>query len=68
MTPVEQFEVLTLNGGKWELVAAFREFDLANEVARTRSANVRLVRRTYENGKQVSEDIILDLGATRGGG
>ena len=67
MTPVEQFEVLTLNGDKWELVAAFLEFDLANEVARTRTANVRLVRRTYENGKQVSEDIILDLGATRGG-
>jgi hypothetical protein len=68
MTPVEQFEVLTLNGDRWELVAAFHEFDLANEVARNRSANVRLVRRTYENGKQISEDIILDLGATRGGG
>jgi hypothetical protein len=68
MTPVEQFEVLTLNGDRWELVAAFQEFDLANEVARNRSANVRLVRRTYENGKQISEDIILDLGATRGGG
>jgi hypothetical protein len=57
-----------LNGDRWELVAAFHEFDLANEVARNRSANVRLVRRTYENGKQISEDIILDLGATRGGG
>jgi hypothetical protein len=66
MSRLEQFEVLQLVGERWELVAAFPQMDIATEVARNRKANVRLVRATYEDGKRIAEDIILDLGATRG--
>jgi hypothetical protein len=66
MSRLEQFEVLQLVGEKWELVGAFPQMDVAAEVARNRKANVRLVRATYEDGKKIAEDIILDLGATRG--
>jgi hypothetical protein len=40
--------------------------EIATVVARNRGSNVRLVRATYEDGKKIAEDIILDLGATRG--
>jgi hypothetical protein len=66
MSRLDQFEVLQLVGDKWELVAAFPQMELATEVARNRANNVRLVRATYEDGKKIAEDIILDLGATRG--
>lgn len=65
MAHLEQFEVLQLQDQKWELVAAFRDLDLATEVARTRRSNVRVVRAGYEDGKKVSEEILLDLGSTR---
>jgi hypothetical protein len=65
MSHLEQFEILQLQGDKWQLVAAFQDLDLANEVARNRRSNVRLVRATYEDGKRVSEEILLDLGSTR---
>ncbi|MDT8069916.1 MAG: hypothetical protein ROO76_17270 [Terriglobia bacterium] len=66
MAHLEQFEVLQLHDEKWELVAAFHELELATEVARNRASNVRVVRATYEYGKKVSEEILLDLGSTRG--
>jgi hypothetical protein len=66
MPLLEQFEVFQLSGERWEFVAGFPVLDLATEIARTRGANVRVVRATYENGKKVAEDIIVDLGATRG--
>jgi hypothetical protein len=66
MPPVEQFEVLQFVAGHWELVAAFPQLELATEVAKNRSANVRIVRASYENGRKVGEDIILDLGSMRG--
>lgn len=61
----EQFEVLQLNGDKWELVAAFGDFELANGVARNRQARMRLVHATYDGGKQISQDVLADLGTTR---
>lgn len=65
MAHLEQFEVLQLHEEKWELVAAFQDLDLATEVARNRRSNVRVVRAGYEDGKKVSEEILLDLGSTR---
>ncbi len=62
----EQFEVLKLSGDKWELVAAFSDFELANELAKQRTSNVRLVRASYDNGKRISEEVILSLGSPRG--
>ncbi len=66
MSLLEQFEVFQLAGGHWEFVAGFPVLAPATEIARTRGANVRVVRASYENGKRVAEDIIVDLGATRG--
>lgn len=66
MSRVEQFEVLRLIGERWELIGAFPQLELATAVAQSRSANVRIVRVTYEEGKKVAEDMILDLGSTRG--
>ena len=66
MSLLEQFEVFQLAGEHWEFVAGFPVLDFATEIARTRGANVRVVRASYENGKRVAEDIIVDLGATRG--
>jgi hypothetical protein len=65
MSRLEQFEVLQLNDEKWELVAAFEDLDLATEIARARRTRVRVVRATYDDGKRISEDIIVDLGSTR---
>ena len=65
MAHLEQFEVLQLHEEKWELVAAFQDLELATEVARNRRSNVRVVRAGYEDGKRVSEEILLDLGSTR---
>ncbi len=65
MGHLEQFEVLQLHEDKWELVAAFQDLDFANEVARNRHSNVRVVHSAYDDGKKISEEILLDLGATR---
>lgn len=65
MAHLDQFEVLQLQDEKWELVAAFRDLDLATEVARNRRSNIRVVRARYEYGKKVSEEVLLDLGSTR---
>lgn len=65
MAQLEQFEVLHLQDEKWELVAAFRDLDVAMEVARKRHSNVRVLRTTYEDGKRASEEVLLDRGSTR---
>ncbi len=65
MAQLEQFEVFRFHDEKWELVAAFQDLDLASELARSRRSNVRVVRASYEDGKKVSEEILLDLGSTR---
>ncbi len=61
----EQYEVWQLTGEKWELVGAFREFDLANAVARNRQTRMRLIHAVYVDGKLKTQDIIADLGSTR---
>ncbi len=65
MARFEQYEVWTLSGDKWELVACFREFDVASAVARNRSSRVRLVHAVYEDSKLVSQDVLADVRATR---
>ncbi len=66
MSRFEQFEVWVFNGGRWELSAWFPEFDLATEMARSRSGRrVRLIHAIFEDGKRVQEDVLADLGSTR---
>lgn len=61
----EQFEIYRMNGDRWELLGAFADLDLAKAMARNRATRIRLVRTVYDEGKQVEQDVIADLGATR---
>ncbi|HEY6968909.1 MAG TPA: hypothetical protein VJA94_06885 [Candidatus Angelobacter sp.] len=62
----EQFEVWTQNGSnRWEMIAAFSDFEIASAVARNRSSKMRLVHAIYENGKVLERDVLAEVGATR---
>lgn len=61
----EQFEVWTLNGARWEMVASFNDFELASSVARNRSSRMRLIHAVYDEGKLVEQDILAELGSPR---
>ncbi len=65
MSRFEQYEVWELNHGRWELVAAFRDFEIASVLAHRRTYRVRLMRVIYENGEPVQQDILTEIGATR---
>ena len=65
MNRFEQFELWELNQGKWEFIAAFREFDVANLLAHRRSYRVRLMHVVYEDHKPVQQDVLTEIGATR---
>ena len=64
MSRIEQYEVWTLNGDKWELASVFRDFDVASAVARSRSTRVRLMYVVYD-GPVVQKQVIAEIGATR---
>jgi len=61
----DQYEVWELNHGKWELIAAFRDFDVANVLAHRRSYRVRLMHVVYEDNKPFQQDVLTEIGATR---
>jgi hypothetical protein len=61
----EQYEVWAQNGAKWEMIAAFDDFEVASAVARNRPSRMRLIHASYEDGKKVAEDVLAELGATR---
>jgi N-acetylneuraminic acid mutarotase len=61
----EQFQVWVLDGGRWQIIGAFPDFDPANALARARNSRVRLVRAEFENGKATHADILAEIGATR---
>jgi len=65
MARLEQYEIWVLDEGKWQMIASFREFDIASAMARTRSSRMRLIRTVYENGQPVEQQILAELGATR---
>ena len=65
MARIEQYEVWSQNGDKWELTSAFRDFDVASAVARSRASGVRLMHVVYEDGKVVEKQVIAEIGATR---
>ena len=58
-------QIWELNRGKWELIAAFRDFDVANVLAHRRTYRVRLMHVVYEDNKPVQQDVLSDIGATR---
>jgi hypothetical protein len=61
----EQYEIWAQNGAKWEMVAAFDDFEVASAVARNRSSRMRLIHASYEDSRRVAEDVIAELGTTR---
>ncbi len=65
MARYEQYEIWALNGEKWELTSAFRDFEVASAVARLRSSRVRLMHVIYEDGQVVEKQVIAEVGATR---
>jgi hypothetical protein len=65
MARFEQFEVWEFNHGRWEFVASFHDFDVANTLARRRTYRVRLMHVVYDGGKAVEKDVLAEIGATR---
>ncbi len=65
MTRTEQFEIWTQADDKWELSSAFRDFEVASAVARSRIARVRLMRVVYEDGQVIEKQVIAEIGSTR---
>ncbi len=65
MARIEQYEIWALNGEKWELVSAFRDFEVASAVARSRSTRVRLMHVIYEDGQVIEKQVLAEIGATR---
>ena len=65
MARLEQFEIWVLDHGKWQMIASFREFDIASAMARNRNSRMRLIRAVYENGQPVEQQVLAELGATR---
>jgi hypothetical protein len=61
----EQYELWSLNQGKWELVMWFHDFELASAVMRGRQYRTRLIHAVYDGANRVQEDVLAELGATR---
>lgn len=64
----EQYEVWAMpesENARWEMVAAFQEFEVASAVARKRKRNVRLIHAVYEGNKLIEKHILADLGQIR---
>jgi hypothetical protein len=68
MNDFEQYEVWAIapEGGKrWQMVAAFQEFEVASAVASQRGERVRLVRAVYKDGKVAEQHVIAEVGKVR---
>lgn len=64
----EQFEIWTPrsdNPSRWEMVAAFDDFEVASAVAARRGRRVRLIRSVYDGDKVVEQHVIAEVGDTR---
>jgi hypothetical protein len=61
----DQYEIYTLVGERWDLVASFAEFDVASAVARTRNSRMRLVHAVFQDGAPIERTTIMELGSTR---
>jgi hypothetical protein len=62
----QQFEVWQLNRDRWDFVASFPDFEVAYAVAQNRNSRVRLLKVTYDHGTPVEQEVIAEVGATRG--
>jgi hypothetical protein len=62
----EQFEVWDLVGDRWDLAGSFGEFEVAAALASTRHTRVRLLRAVFEENQRVEEEVMVQVGATKG--
>ena len=65
MSRYEQYEIWVLDAGRWQMIASFREFEIASAMARNRTARMRLIRTVYDNGQPVEQQVLAEVGATR---
>ena len=68
MDRFEQFEIWATRPdsvSRWEMVAAFHDFEVAAAVASRRGRRVRLVQSIYEANKLVKQEVIAEVGDTR---
>ena len=65
MTRWEQFEVWAFRDEKWQLIAWFRQFELASAMLSSRGTNVKLIHVTYENDRRVQEETLAELRGNR---
>ena len=62
MASREQYEVWIQNGVAWEMIAWFSNLELAWALTAKRSRKMRLVHALYEDGKQVSQEVLAEVG------
>ncbi len=65
MTRFSQYELWVPSAERWQMIASFREFDVAYAVARGHGTRVRLMQVTYDSGKPVEQEMIADFGTMR---
>ncbi|HYL91681.1 MAG TPA: hypothetical protein VEW69_00835 [Alphaproteobacteria bacterium] len=63
----EQFQVWVQVNDRWELLAAFEDFEVASAVAKNYSTRIRLVHAVYEDEVLKSQDVLAEIGNTRAG-
>lgn len=63
----EQFQVWVQVNDRWELLAAFEDFEVASSVAKNYSTRIRLVHAVYEDEVLKSQDVLAEIGNTRAG-
>ena len=64
----EQYEVWVMpdsENPRWEMVAAFEDFEVASAVARKRQRKVRLIHAVYDGNKLIEKHVLADLGQVR---
>jgi hypothetical protein len=61
----EHFEVWADKTGKWELVGAFLDHEVAAAVAKNYTYRLRIVHAVFEDGTRVKEEVLAELGSTR---
>lgn len=66
MARCEEYQIWVQKAGKWEMVAAFNDFEIASALARSHRSQMRLIHAVYEDGKLVGQDVLAEVGMTRG--
>lgn len=61
----EHFEVWADKKGRWELIGAFLDHDVASAVARNYTYRMKVVHAVFEDGKRIEEQTLVELGSTR---